>query len=1302
MLRRVAKALGYTLAVLTVLLALAVGLLRLALPQLPQYQDEITGQIAAAINGDIRFASLDARLRWHGPELVFRDVVIGPELNGQTIDALQIDEITVTVSLSALTFGQRIQIRRIGINGTQLEIVRDAQGVLVQAMRVVRAASTAETLEEAVDVSAVDRQSLPFGDSVDVSIRNISVSLEQRTWQREPVTIRLSRGSLQLSSDELQLNASLNQPDDESAQADLFVSGVIQDWSVDGLLSSDWQVNVDLEELSAKLARDVLPPDWRLPLSGTADVEADAQFGSGTLTAANVLLDADSLEPPDGGPLSSVSGRAEWSRNSTGWLCSVSDFIVGVSDRRWPAASAQFSSQTAKNARRIGLRFDNITVYDLPYFASFLPRSLAETLLATQVDGTLVRGEGFVELEPQADLVDLSLMAIRDYELSLDFVGVGLAPIGSIPGFENITGGLRMSSDTGSLTLDTVAASVMPAALVSAPIPIDKLVGTWVWRRQPDAWSVVSDAIQLQSASIAMRSRFEMTLPDATSVPNVDISADWSVGDVTDVNPWLPDRVLRDKLIEWLRNALVAGRVVDGKARLAGSLDQFPFDDGQGQFEASWRAEDVTLSYGREWPLLTEVSAEVEFDRRSLRSVRNSGLQGRVPFRDAVAAIEDLTQGELVIQAEGQAPLDAIHEFVGATPIVKLLGGQHKNIVVSGQANYALDLMVPLKQVKNFEVTVRSRVTNASFALDYLPFGVSDMQGDVRVDRSGAYADGIRGELLGEPIQFSMQPLDRGDIGGLQIAAQGVLSDVALINDLRLPLQDRLDGRVNYQASVSLPKGKRGTPVEAQRLPVNVSIESTGEGLAIDLPYPVGKQTSEWLPASLSIDILDDITVSGSLGGTVDVAAFLQRSDAENAFQIERATLHFGDGEALLSVTPGLYVDGAIDRLRLGDWLSLQLSEGGWLTDNLTSAAVSVGDLYLFGQRIRDVTGSLQRIADDWLIDVQSPAITGTVSVPTDLNSGAPVVFDMRRLALLESDPLASGETDPTGIPPLRVRAESFALGQREFGRLDATVDKVEAGLIATEVLTSGNGFSLQGDATWLRDSDEEKGSRTALRLDVKSDNVQQMMASLGYSPGVNSNNLTSIVDVSWDGGPGEDFIEFLDGDVSISIVDGTLDEVDPGAGRVLGLISVAELPRRLALDFRDVFRKGFNFDTLSGDFRLVNGEAYTCNLSLQGASADVGIIGRASLFRRNYNQTAIVSVKVGNTLPAVGAVVGGPQVGAVLFLFSQIFKKPLQSMSQIYYQINGSWDEPSIDRTDSDRFVATAELAGCLIDEAG
>ena len=54
---------------------------------------------------------------------------------------------------------------------------------------------------------------------------------------------------------------------------------------------------------------------------------------------------------------------------------------------------------------------------------------------------------------------------------------------------------------------------------------------------------------------------------------------------------------------------------------------------------------------------------------------------------------------------------------------------------------------------------------------------------------------------------------------------------------------------------------------------------------------------------------------------------------------------------------------------------------------------------------------------------------------------------------------------------------------------------------------------------------------------------------------------------------------------------------------------------------------------------------------------------------------------------------------GAALLIFSQIFKKPLQGMTEVFYQINGGWDDPSIERTDSARFAATAELAGCLVD---
>ena len=157
------------------------------------------------------------------------------------------------------------------------------------------------------------------------------------------------------------------------------------------------------------------------------------------------------------------------------------------------------------------------------------------------------------------------------------------------------------------------------------------------------------------------------------------------------------------------------------------------------------------------------------------------------------------------------------------------------------------------------------------------------------------------------------------------------------------------------------------------------------------------------------------------------------------------------------------------------------------------------------------------------------------------------------------------------------------------------------------------------------------------------------------------------------------------------------MQDVEPGAGRVFGLLSIVALPRRLSLDFGDVFDKGFGFDKITGTFRIQDGQAYTCDLSLEGPAADVGITGRAGLATRDYDQTALVSANVGNTLPIIAAVVAGPQIAAALLIFSQIFKKPLQEVGQIYYGIEGSWDAPDVTVSDVARFAKNSGSAGCI-----
>ena len=460
------------------------------------------------------------------------------------------------------------------------------------------------------------------------------------------------------------------------------------------------------------------------------------------------------------------------------------------------------------------------------------------------------------------------------------------------------------------------------------------------------------------------------------------------------------------------------------------------------------------------------------------------------------------------------------------------------------------------------------------------------------------------------------------------------------------------------------------------------------------------------MPLSFSIEFPEEgrISAIGSLSDKLNwTLAFIKQD--ESGWDFDRGALAVGGDYPEHPDVRGLQIAGETDSITLDDWLALGRGQSGsmGIADRIRSIDIAVGNLNVIGQDVKNHRVNLQRSAQDWLVTVSGDKASGSVSVPYDFKSGRPLVIDMETLILPGADAeLAVARekpksTDPRNVPPLSIKVKNFALGERFFGELQAEFLSTERGLEATSLLTSDNSFSVEGVAGWVIDPADDSGQRTYLDVRLKSSNIKATMARLNYQPGIAGEDMEIDLDISWSGGPAEDFLATLDGEVGLRLGAGTLDDVEPGAGRVFGLMSVVALPRRLSLDFSDVFEKGFGFDTITGTFRIEEGQAFTCNLSLEGPAADVGIVGRAGLAARDYDQTAVVSANVGNTLPIVAAVVAGPQVAAALLIFSQIFKKPLQEVGQIYYGIDGSWDEPTVAVADVTRFASNSDMAGCL-----
>jgi uncharacterized protein YhdP len=204
------------------------------------------------------------------------------------------------------------------------------------------------------------------------------------------------------------------------------------------------------------------------------------------------------------------------------------------------------------------------------------------------------------------------------------------------------------------------------------------------------------------------------------------------------------------------------------------------------------------------------------------------------------------------------------------------------------------------------------------------------------------------------------------------------------------------------------------------------------------------------------------------------------------------------------------------------------------------------------------------------------------------------------------------------------------------------------------------------------------------MNLLITSTDVAATLKALNYTQFIDAKHGEITADLSWDGGFSSELLTRATGKVTVAAENGQLLNVQPGAGRVLGLFSVAALPRRLALDFSDLTDKGLSFDSIHGDFELRDGNAFTNNLLLRGPAAEIGIAGRTGIGARDYDQTAVVTGNLGASLPVAGALAGGPAVGAALLLFSQVFKEPLKGITRGYYRITGPWDNPVVERIDA------------------
>ena len=524
-----------------------------------------------------------------------------------------------------------------------------------------------------------------------------------------------------------------------------------------------------------------------------------------------------------------------------------------------------------------------------------------------------------------------------------------------------------------------------------------------------------------------------------------------------------------------------------------------------------------------------------------------------------------------------------------------------------------------------------------------------------------------------------------------RIDLEGEVAIDAVVDAFRLPYSERLAGQTGWQGSLLLPAA-----AGAQSLPAKITVTSNLSGVALRFPEPFAKPPGE--PTNIELNMTfpqGGLAMDGYVGATRRFALDFDATPGDaRPFKFRRAALEFGGALAQFRADRGLTLNGSLPVLSVDEWLALTRSEAGpgAATGGRTASAdwsgafagadLDVAEFSVFGQRLGSTRVSARRRTDDWQFELDSDAIAGTLLVPIDLRGDPQVVAIMRRLYLNAGDGTGTGsmrDLDPRQLPGLQLHADEFGVGQRQIGRLDAEVLADPLGLRLVSFESATDSFTAQGSGGWFMSGE---GATTRFAVSINSTNVGQMLTQLGFAPFVEAETAEVTASVFWPGAPSGAWLDHIGGDLALRAEKGSLVDVEPGgAGRAAGLLSISALPRRLALDFRDVFNRGLVFDEITADFAIVDGNAYTDNLKLTGPVAEVGLVGRTGLRDRDYRQQAVVTSQPGKVLPTVGALLAGPQVAAALLIFTRIFKKPLGGIGRASYCVTGSWQEPMVER---------------------
>ncbi|KGI78363.1 hypothetical protein LF63_0105000 [Oleiagrimonas soli] len=1260
-LRRLRFVIGGLICVGLIALAVLIGLVQVLLPLAARYPDRVAAMLSARLHQPVRFASMDGHWQPSGPLLVLHDVRIG----GQNGAPLRLPVADVKLDFGALLIPRRslVNLRLVDV---RLDLDRSADGVWSVAGF---GAAGGDAAQQKLDLSQ-----LPGSLTLQGLQLNIHDARTQRDWKLRADALRVSN-----SGNVLRFAGRVRRP---SVTHGLNVAGRLDLGADSGTVYVDGE-QVDLGQLASGIELGGYGID-----GGHGSLQVWLQWKQARVVEQITRMNLSGVDmhgPAGRTQVAHVQGLYGLQRQGDGLRLRYAG----------PQGAALWVElQGAGSDRSVRARARNLDLAPLlPLVAQApsLPPSLARWLLAAHPRGTLDRAALQWTASGGVQSVDASFS-----QLALD-PGLGKPGIGPLHG--------RLFGDAEALLLelpDQAATLRMPGTF-RKPVTFQQLQGDVAVWQAGDAWHIGTGKLSFGGAGFGGQARGQVRIPDAGGKPFMNLYVALSKTDVVAAKQFWPIDGMPASTVQWLDRSLVSGELTHAEALLRGDLKDWPFHQHEGRFEARGEINDLVLQYSPNWPRAEGVHAIASFVDDGMLVRADAGQSRGNKASMAVAAIPKFSDAELVLSVEGAGTGASMLDFARNSPIAAEQASALRQLKLGGSGDFDFSLVLPFKDSKDFTLAGSARIRGVD--VDNTDWGLhlGKLTGALRFDGHGLRGQNLQAQFNGVPSQLDLA-LGSGATGDparpVSVSMRGHYDIATLVQ-----------GRSSLQALTEVAKGDADFTIgfdiahaDAQDLQQTLHIDSSLQGVALKLPAPLNKPAQDALPLHLSLQL----PVSGgdlrvALGDKVQAWAKLPTDDGGPL----ALAVALGTTQPTALPTSGIRVSGHGDELDVSGWLQRALAaRGGDGTGgpSLDGVDVSAAHAHVFGATFDDLRLRLTPQTGQILMQLDGPQAKGSLTLPTtdlakrgvlarldrlywpDESAAADAKFRQERAAApapaasagagAPSENFSDTGIAPSEVPPLHVSVGDLRLGQAHLGDARFESWPTAKGMHIDQLRTHNSDVQIMASGDWNGSATD---SHTRMTIDFGAENLGSLLKALGFGGLFEGGRTRAHLQATWPGEPSSLALQRMNGTLDVEVSKGRIPEVQPGVGRLFGLMALTELPRRLSLDFGDVFGKGFGFDSIKGRFQLADGFARTDDLRLKGSAADISITGATNLRDKTYDQRILVVPHIGNSLPVVGALAGGP-VGAAAGLAVQgLLGRGLNKAASARYSLTGSWDHPKI-----------------------